>query len=541
MSIPAGEIREATMDDDVHASTIGGYALEAELGRGATGIVYRAHGEGSNDVIALKVLNAALLDDETFRVRFAREIEAMRRLRDEHCVAIYDSRLGPTSAWIAMEYIHGATLRAVLARAGRLTPPQACGVLLGALGGLGAAHALGLVHRDFKPDNVLVDVAGTSKLADFGLVADRQGAEWSAIEGSPAYMSPEQVRGEELDARSDLYAAGAVLYELLTGRPPYVADSPVATLHAQVASPPPSVEGLPPRIGVVVLWALSKAQDERPATAQELANAIREAADSDLGPLWIAAAGIAGLVGGALGADAAAHDGPSSAGPRRTPRPRRAVWLAATAGIVAAIAVPTIAFSRSDDGNSNHAGSTGRSRPADNSTSSTTSPQASAGLGLWTDTQITITPTSLGGVRLGMSAAQAQAAAGVGFDESGDGFVYPSTLPAGYPHDYVGVIGSTTDYTVHCVGTGVAALDAPPSQRVTTPEGFQLGDTKAALIATYGTAARYVPAPPTGMTTNAGYVVTKRDGVLAFVLGPNDRIVSIAAGGAGTDPNTCTG
>lgn len=292
------------MSDERDASTVSGYELEAELGRGATGIVFRAHRIDDSRVVALKVLDPALTDDERFRERFAREADIMGRIESDHCVAVFDHGQDATAAWIAMEYVHGATLRAVLSNAGRLTPAQACGVLVGALAGLGRAHALGLIHRDFKPDNILVDAGGVSKLADFGLVADRLDTDaWRPIEGSPAYMSPEQVRGEVLDPRSDIYAAGAVLYELLSGHPPFTADTPLATLHAQVELPPPPVDDVSEHIGAVTQWALAKDRNERPATAEEFSAALRDAAERDLGAAWLAAAGIGAIVAGILGAE----------------------------------------------------------------------------------------------------------------------------------------------------------------------------------------------------------------------------------------------
>jgi Protein kinase domain len=311
-------------------TAIGGYELESELGQGATGTVYVARPAGSGEPVALKVLSPALASDPAFRTRFRREAEIMKRLADPHCVGVYDYGDDDTP-WIAMEYVHGATLRAVLDRADKLTPAQACGVMLGALAGLGHAHDLGVVHRDVKPENVLVDAHGESKLADFGLVADRvEVNDWRAIEGSPAYMSPEQVRGEPLDPRSDLYACGAVLYELLTGHAPYSAESPLAMLHAQVDAPTPNTASLPNRIATVVTRALAKDPNERPATAAEFAAELTDAADNDLGPLWLASAGIAGIVAAATTIELAEH--------ARRRRSRR-VRIGVAAGLVAALVV----------------------------------------------------------------------------------------------------------------------------------------------------------------------------------------------------------
>jgi hypothetical protein len=318
-------------------TAIGGYELESELGQGATGTVYVARPSGSGEPVALKVLSPALASDPAFRSRFRREAEIMKRLADPHCVGVYDYGDDDTP-WIAMEYVHGATLRAVLDRADKLTPAQACGVMLGALAGLGHAHDLGVVHRDVKPENVLVDAHGESKLADFGLVADRvEVNDWRAIEGSPAYMSPEQVRGGPLDPRSDLYACGAVLYELLTGHAPYSAESPIAMLHAQVDAPTPNTASLPNHIAIVVTRALAKDPNERPASAAEFAAELTDAADRDLGPLWLASAGLAGLVAGVLAVD---HVAAGASAPRRRPRSRARLALAVGAVVtVGAVAV----------------------------------------------------------------------------------------------------------------------------------------------------------------------------------------------------------
>jgi hypothetical protein len=311
-------------------TAIGGYELESELGQGATGTVYVARPAGSGEPVALKVLSPALANDPAFRTRFRREAEIMKRLADPHCVGVYDYG-DDDPPWIAMEYVHGATLRAVLDRADKLTPAQACGVMLGALAGLGRAHDLGVVHRDVKPENVLVDAHGESKLADFGLVADRlEVNDWRAIEGSPAYMSPEQVRGGPLDARSDLYACGAVLYELLTGHATYSAESPIAMLHAQVDAPTPNTASLPNRIAAVVTRALAKDPNARPATAAEFAAELTDAAEHDLGPLWFASAGIAGFVAAGTTVELAEH---------RSRRRSRRAPLGVAAGLVVVLVV----------------------------------------------------------------------------------------------------------------------------------------------------------------------------------------------------------
>ena len=328
------------------SQTIGGYTLDSELGRGATGVVYRAH-DGRGNVVALKVLDVALSADAGFRERFAREAETMTRLDDPHCVAVYAHSVDTYDAWIAMEYVDGASLRAVLEHARTLSAPQACGVLLGALAGLGHAHQLGLVHRDVKPDNVLVDRTGTSKLADFGLVADHtRDAPSRTIEGTPAYMSPEQVRGEPPDARSDLYAAGCVLYELITGRAPYTADTPLAVMQAHLAASVPDTAALPDHIAQVVTSALAKDPNERPASAEAFAAELQTAADHDLGPFWLASASIAGLAAGILGAHAAADT--LNAMHRRRPRGVKIAAAAVVALVVGSAIIAARSASRHD-------------------------------------------------------------------------------------------------------------------------------------------------------------------------------------------------
>ena len=171
----------------------------------------------------------------------------------------------------------------------------------------------------------------------------------------------------------------------------------------------------------------------------------------------------------------------------------------------------------------------------ENNPSSTTTPTATASNnGLWTDSALTITPNSLGAVQIGMSLSQAQQSAGVNFDGAGDGFSYPTTLPAGYPHLYVG--GQTVD----CVGAG--SIDPTPTQTVSTPEGFVLGGSVQSLLSIYGSRAAYEPAPTSGgMTDNAGYVVAENSGDLVFVVGLNGTTISEIAGGQSIGPNSCTG
>lgn len=186
--------------------------------------------------------------------------------------------------------------------------------------------------------------------------------------------------------------------------------------------------------------------------------------------------------------------------------------------------------------------------------------QAATGSGPWSDLTLTITPQSLGAVRVGVTQREAQTASGFSFNAGGDGFVYPTKLPAGFPHDYVGMTGPYGNETVGCVGASLRDR-TKPSQTISTPEGFRLGDTVQQLKAIYGRRARYVPAPSSGMTTNAGYVVAEPGGYLAFVVGssptnwlpPSDLASGVVVEVAGSEtpdplrigrpfgPNSCTG
>jgi hypothetical protein len=162
-----------------------------------------------------------------------------------------------------------------------------------------------------------------------------------------------------------------------------------------------------------------------------------------------------------------------------------------------------------------------------------------AGSGAWVDPVLTITPNSLGAVRVGMTVKQAQTAARATFDQQGDGFTYPTTLPAGYAHDYIGLGGTGT---VRCVGAEMTGSATDLHQTISTPEGFRLGDTVQHLLDAYGPRAHFVGAPASGMTTYSGYVVAESGGNLVFVLDTaKQRIAEIAGGGTDIGPNSCTG
>ncbi|MGH9277130.1 MAG: serine/threonine-protein kinase [Acidimicrobiales bacterium] len=295
--------RRATTPSLTSAPTVGRYGLEGVIGSGTSGTVFLAMApDGAR--VAVKVLGPQLWADKEFLARFRAEATVMRRVEHPNCVRLIDLIDEPGVLAIVSELVNGATLRAVLDGAGPISGEQAVGILEGALQGLAHLHGLGLVHRDVKPANILVDVGGVSKLADFGLVRGvrelaRGGQEWS---GTPAYMSPEQARGDALDFRSDIYACGAVLFEALTGERPFDADSIVELLrlHREVPAPDPCVlePNLHPALGVLITKALAKDPSRRQAGALELLEELRTAATLAYGPDWAKRAGVAGVVAG---------------------------------------------------------------------------------------------------------------------------------------------------------------------------------------------------------------------------------------------------
>ncbi len=263
----------------------GRYVLLDEVGRGGMATVHRAHDEVLDRTVAVKLLHAHLARDATFLERFRREARAAAGLTHPNVVAVYDWGETPQGAFLVLQLVEGPTLRSVLQARGRLDAREAAGVLVPAARGLGAAHRLELVHRDVKPENLLLGDDGTVRITDFGLaraVASSSNTFGTdVLVGSPHYLAPEAVRGERLDPRADVYGLGIVLYECLTGRPPHEGDSPYATAMAHVAAsvPPPSasVDDLDPALDEVVAWATAPDAAHRYHDALDFARALTNA------------------------------------------------------------------------------------------------------------------------------------------------------------------------------------------------------------------------------------------------------------------------
>lgn len=263
---------------------VAGYRIEGLLGRGAMGAVYHATQLSLGRAVAFKVLTAGLSEDSVFRERFRREGRIQAQIDHPHIVTVHEAGESEVGLYIAMRMIRGPTLKAVIA-AGELDLGKTLH-LLGSVGeALDAAHEAGLLHRDIKPQNILIERGDHAYLADFGVAKDSSESALTHVGhfmGTAAYVAPEIVEGKGATAASDVYALAAVLFECLTGSPPFVYPSYHAVLHAQVNEPPPLVSlvrpGLPVALDGVLQAGLAKTPPDRPATASALIDAARDAA-----------------------------------------------------------------------------------------------------------------------------------------------------------------------------------------------------------------------------------------------------------------------
>jgi serine/threonine protein kinase/tetratricopeptide (TPR) repeat protein len=259
----------------------GRYQLLRELGRGGMGVVYRARDTMVGDEVALKTLEIGAAPSPAAVERFRREVRLARRITHPNVARTHDLGDHDGQHYLTMEYIDGHDLAVVLARAGRLTPLKAASFALQICEGLAAAHAAGVVHRDLKPANIIIEVGGRVVLTDFGIaraLASDTTARTVGTIGTPAYMAPEQVIGGEVDARADIYAVGLLLFEALTGRLPFEADSPIAAAIARLRGPAPDPRGLaevPDLLAELLLRCLEREPADRPASAAELVESLR--------------------------------------------------------------------------------------------------------------------------------------------------------------------------------------------------------------------------------------------------------------------------
>jgi eukaryotic-like serine/threonine-protein kinase len=256
----------------------GRYAVEQRLAHGGMSTVYLATDTRLGRRVAVKVMQPALAEDPDFVARFNREARAAARLSHPDVVAVYDQGADDGHVFLVMEYVPGSTLRDVIREKGRLSPGETVAVMDHVLAALGAAHAAGLVHRDVKPENVLVTPDGRVKVTDFGLARAVAGSSVTGdsgmMFGTASYVAPEQVSGGVADVRSDVYSAGVVLFELLTGVVPFTGDSPVAVayrhLNEDIPAPSTFVGGIPAELDALVAAATSRDATQRPVDARAM-------------------------------------------------------------------------------------------------------------------------------------------------------------------------------------------------------------------------------------------------------------------------------
>jgi beta-lactam-binding protein with PASTA domain len=270
------------------SGTVGGrYQLGELLGRGGMAEVRKGIDARLGRVVAVKRLRTDLASDATFQARFRREAQSSASLNHPAIVAVYDTGEEPAGdghdrvaqPYIVMEYVAGRTLRDILREGRKILPERALEITSGVLSALDYSHRAGIIHRDIKPGNVMLTPSGDVKVMDFGIaraISDAASSmtQTAAVVGTAQYLSPEQARGESVDSRSDVYSAGCLLYELLTGRPPFVGDSPVAVAYQHVREPavPPSHHDtdLTPDIDAIVMKALAKRVEDRYQSAAQM-------------------------------------------------------------------------------------------------------------------------------------------------------------------------------------------------------------------------------------------------------------------------------
>lgn len=257
------------------------YVTEETLGRGGMATVELAHDDDLGRKVAIKRLSAALTGDEVFRERFLREARMAAQLSHPNIVAVFDVGEDAGIPYIVMEYVEGQTLGDLMERKGPLDPDRAVDLILQVCAGLEHAHAAGLVHRDIKPQNLLVRDDDTVKIADFGIARPLDSAtnitQIGTVLGTATYLAPEQALGERVTGAADLYSLGAVTYELLAGRPPYEFDSLVELTVKQREGPPPPIQGVSADLQEVVLRCLAVDPEARPRSAAALAHELAQA------------------------------------------------------------------------------------------------------------------------------------------------------------------------------------------------------------------------------------------------------------------------
>lgn len=283
---------------------IGRYEVKSELGRGGMATVYRAYDPNSGREVAIKVLPREMLHDPQFRSRFEREIKLIASLEHPAIVPIYDAGEVNEQPYFVMRFMNGGSLSDVIEK-GPIPIDDTARTIERIAQGLAYAHRKGVIHRDLKPDNILFDETGEPFISDFGvakLTESTSNLTGSGVIGTPAYMSPEQAQGTEIDLRSDVYGLGVIVYQMLTGHQPYSADTPMGVVVKHITDPVPEIlkvlPDLKPEVDSVIKAAMAKDKEQRFANTIELAKALNLAAFGSTGNLTFSTnSGIASRLG----------------------------------------------------------------------------------------------------------------------------------------------------------------------------------------------------------------------------------------------------
>jgi serine/threonine-protein kinase len=270
-----------TNTQDLTGCVLGGYRILRKLGQGGMATVYKAHEESLNRVVALKVIGHHLSDQPEFIERFRREAQAAAQLSHPNIIQIHAIGEDDGVHFFSMEYVKGESLGRLIERNGFLTAERAVPIVTQVAQALAAAHEARIVHRDIKPANIILDLAGRVKVADFGIAQMLTGSRLTqsgAVVGTPEYVSPEQCRGETLDGRSDIYALGVTCFQMVTGRPPFDADSAAALVLQIVEGQAPAIDALNPTVPAAVREIVAKMMDadreRRFQTAEDVLDAL---------------------------------------------------------------------------------------------------------------------------------------------------------------------------------------------------------------------------------------------------------------------------
>ena len=296
--------------------TLGKYQIQGILGKGAMGVVYKGFDPNIARVVAIKTIHASLLDTDMGREllnRFRNEAQAVGRLNHANIVAIYEFDQDHGTPYFVMEFVEGQDLKSLQKDGRKFTPEEAVNIVGAILTALAYTHQLGIVHRDIKPANVFITNHNQIKLADFGIarVDNAELTQMGSVLGTPSYMSPEQCKGMKVDARSDLFSTGVVLYELLVGRKPFGGENTHAIMHsvlsAEPARPSSHDKTVPKEFDDIIRKALAKKVEDRYQTAEEFRTALQKVIappQSGGGSLnkWLVAAVLVLVLGGAVAA-----------------------------------------------------------------------------------------------------------------------------------------------------------------------------------------------------------------------------------------------